>query len=63
MKYLQKIPAVIKPPPPEKIIGNLSWVQNDEHLIEYIKVRTILEALSVHLVANVQTAPMTCKSL
>ena len=40
MKYLQKIPAVIKPPPPEKIIGNLSWVQNDEHLIEYIKVRT-----------------------
>ena len=38
MKKLLKIPATVKPPPPEKIIGNLNWVSGDDVLIEYIKV-------------------------
>ena len=39
MKKLMTIASTIQPPPPEKIIGNLSWVSGDEHLIDYIKVR------------------------
>ena len=37
MKKLLKSPAIIAPPPPEKIIDNLSWCTEDDRLIEYIK--------------------------
>ena len=46
MKKLLKIPAIVKPPPPEKIIGNLNWVSGDDVLIEYIKVQTRFTAFS-----------------
>ncbi len=38
MKKLVKIPPIIKPPPPEKIVGNLAWVAGDHDLLEYFKV-------------------------
>ena len=40
LKLLARIPPVIRPPPPEKIIGNLPWVLGNKDLIEYIKVTT-----------------------
>ena len=43
MKKLLKIPSTIQPPPPEKIIGNLSWCMNDPVLTEYIKVYNITD--------------------
>lgn len=46
MKKLMTIASTIQAPPPEKIIGNLSWVSGDQQLIDYIKHNAVLVSLA-----------------
>ena len=38
IKKMHSIPTYIDPPPPEEILKNLSWIKEDDDLVDYIKV-------------------------
>lgn len=39
MKRLQSAPPSLPIPPPDRMLRNVSWLRNDEDLMEYIKVK------------------------
>ncbi|XP_064635099.1 sperm-specific sodium:proton exchanger-like [Lineus longissimus] len=38
MKQIQNLPSCIPPPPPEKILNSISWIEDDQKVIEYMQL-------------------------